>query len=186
MNNFEVLVKRAQQGDMSAVQEIIEAFEPLIFSLFTSEHNVRIKEDVRSICNVAIIEAIEKFTDQDFTCFPGYIKSYLNLQLNNARKKRYRLDWQEAQLVLDDDTPTPEGLILAAFYQQKIQSIDLANAIGQLETMQKFILHFRYYWELSFVTIAKKLHLTCSTAKYYHNLALFKLRNKLKENYQNI
>ena len=86
---------RAKAGDKNAIQEIIEAFNPLITKATLRFYIKGLeKSDIKQIATLALIKAIKNFDTEKSSSFPAYaqitVKNMFIIEMRKAENKYYK------------------------------------------------------------------------------------------------
>lgn len=186
------LVRRSQQGDTAALQELVVKYQKWVYSLcYRVLGNHADADDIAQETFVAIYRHINKFKPQTNATFAGWLyRITINLCRNQIRKqKRRREDSLDAPVFISDngdkspcladfipdDKLNPKKEILNQELNSMIQAA--LNCLSA-EHRMAFVLH--EYQELSYKEIAEIMQCPIGTimSRLYH--AKRELREKLK------
>jgi RNA polymerase sigma-70 factor, ECF subfamily len=186
------LVRRSQQGDVAAMQELVLKYQKWVYSLcYRVLGNHADADDIAQETFVAIYRHINKFKPQPNATFTGWIyRITINLCRNQIRKqKRHREDSLDApafnsddgdkQPCLSDFIPDQKLNPRKEIFNQELNGL-IQSALNCLsaEHRMAFVLH--EYQDLSYQEIAEIMQCPIGTimSRLYH--AKRELREKLK------
>ncbi|MEW6557386.1 MAG: sigma-70 family RNA polymerase sigma factor [Elusimicrobiota bacterium] len=188
--NDEELIKLAKNEDARALATLIDRYQKPLFNFILQMVNCRdTAEDILQDSFLKAITALPKFRYKNF-------KNYLYKIANNTVIDRYRKKKREGIIeiplqfsvnncgeeknieIKDIKALSPED----EFYKSEL-SRQLNNAIQQLPHEQKQVFLLHEYSQLTFEEIAKTTNCSISTVLSRFRYAIEKLREKLKEEY---
>lgn len=186
------LVRKSQQGDAEALQELVLKYQKWVYSLcYRVLGNHADADDIAQDTFVAIYRHINKFKPQANATFAGWIyRITINLCRNQIRKqKRHREDSLDATIFsspdgnkqpsLSDFIPDEKLNPRKEVLNQELSGL-IQTALNSLsaEHRMAFVLH--EYQDLSYQEIAKVMQCPIGTimSRLYH--AKRELREKLK------
>jgi len=172
------IIKKANQGDKAAQEEIIKKFMPLIYK---ASHKVYIagyeEEDLIQIGAESILKAVQKFDSNKNTSFTAYVKNTVE---NNYKylvrgkvKENYVKSLNELQedgFELEDHIPMDfnlENYVVNSELKKKLR-----EAIESLTPEEKELLHYAFYKDHGGLTEYAK-------AKSMDYNKVYKLKNSL-------
>lgn len=177
MANFETLIQGAQAGNKKDKEEIIKAFLPLVYSLTKSSRNASIREDVQSICYLAILEAVRAYRSATPGSFPGYVKKMLVYALSNAKRKQEKIVAREAV----DISEYEESFSARQDYADVlVQNIVLSEALYKLPPLHRQIIKMYYVQEKSDQSIGNCLGISQQAAAKLRSKTLSILRRSMQ------
>jgi len=178
----EELIKRFQEGDEYAFEEIVNRFKDRLKNLvYRYLHNDEASEDVVQDTFLRVYQ--KKHMYRNIAKFSTWIYTIAgNLAKTELRKKKRRKMYSLSNLGLEDkeyEIPSedfsPEEGVEGEFTEQEIQA-----AIDQLSHKFKTVIILRDIQELSYEEISKIVDIPLGTVKSRVNRARLKLQEKLK------
>ncbi|MDI6784219.1 MAG: sigma-70 family RNA polymerase sigma factor [bacterium] len=187
------LVRRSQEGDTAALQELVVKYQKWVYSLcYRVLGNHADADDIAQETFVAVYRHITKFRPQPKATFAGWLyRITVNLCRNQIRKQKrrreesldspaYLTDTEEKQPRLADRIPDGSMNPRKDALNQELSNL-IESALNSLsaEHRMAFILH--EYQELSYKEIADIMRCPIGTvmSRLYH--AKRELREKLKK-----
>ena len=178
----EELIKRFQEGDEYAFEEIVNRFKDRLKNfVYRYLHNDEAAEDVVQDTFLRVYQ--KKHMYRNIAKFSTWIYTIAgNLAKTELRKKKRRKMYSLSNLGLEDkeyEIPsedfTPEEGVEGEFTEQEIQA-----AIDRLSHKFKTVIILRDIQELSYEEISKIVDIPLGTVKSRVNRARIKLQEKLK------
>ena len=178
----EELIKRFQEGDEYAFEEIVNRFKDRLKNfVYRYLHNDEASEDVVQDTFLRVYQ--KKHMYRNIAKFSTWIYTIAgNLAKTELRKKKRRKMYSLSNLGLEDkeyEIPSedfsPEEGVEGEFTEQEIQA-----AIDQLSHKFKTVIILRDIQELSYEEISKIVDIPLGTVKSRVNRARLKLQEKLK------
>jgi RNA polymerase sigma factor len=119
------LIRRAQAGDRSAREEILERFAPFavrVASRHVGRYLDRGRDDEASVALLALNEAVDAFRAERGRAFAGFVEQVIRRRLVDHHRRSARLELPVSELEEQDE----EGhTYLAAFDRQALVQHDL-------------------------------------------------------------
>ena len=179
-------VRRGQAGSKEDVLDVVNRFEPLIFSL--AKRYCPFPKEWEDLVQEGRLEVLGAIYDFDFTKgvhFPGYVQSRLrHLYLEWGRKmtaqKPLSLDVKNEDGLELLDT-LEDGLVLEEVLVRMEESEALKKAFTVLTDRQAFVIKGYYFHQLHMAEMAEYLGCQLSTVYNTKARALEKLRKALGE-----
>jgi len=176
MVNFEELVLRAQEGNKQDKEEIISAFQPLIFSLRKQSTYAAIADEVPSICYETILEAVQNYRGESFAKFPGYIKQQLIFALNNYLRKTKVITSHETANIADHNVTS---LLWQDYTPDTINRLVLKGALRKLTSKQRKVVIGYFLLGMLDKVLAQKLSISIQSVHRLRRRAIANLRKLL-------
>lgn len=172
------IIKKANQGDKAAQEEIIKKFMPLIYKASQKVYIAGYEEeDLIQIGVESILKAVKKFDAEKSSSFTAYVKNAVE---NNYRflirgkvKENYVKSLNEVQedgFELEDHIPMDFNL--ENYVVNNELKIKLREAIERLNPEEKELLHYAFYKEHGGLTEYSKV-------KGMNYNKVYKLKNSL-------
>jgi RNA polymerase sigma factor (sigma-70 family) len=182
------LVEKAKNNDMSALEELIEFYKPLIKAAIRkciySDHNlVRYKEDLISMANLEFIKLVNSF-DVSRSFFSYYISNRLYVNLFKSTKsliEKNEIDqpievlFSEMPALWDPETTEPFGKV-------ELQIITM-NAIKQLNVKYQECIRLVFFEQLNQEEASEILKITQSAFSKRLKKAIIELKKILINNF---
>ena len=165
------LVRLVREGSTEAQEVIMQRFRPLIIHLCSHPRYSDIQDEVTGICHVALWNAVRRYRGSITEKFPGYIKKYLELVLNNAAKKKRRYLYREGNSFEQEHISFLEN-----FDGYAITKEDLLRALRRLNIRERYIIwacFFRHY-EIAHLAVLLK------TNRYDLHREIYRILKKLR------
>ena len=183
---LQLLITAAQAGDNGALLKLCRDFKPLLQSEARREMFYKsLGRDAESIAALAFIELILKYKGADYLNWPGYARCKVHFALFDAMEKQGRIWEHETQI----DTGSEAGIdLLDSGYSadgtldelaQLLLSLDLQEALAQLNEQQRRILLLLFVNDLKPAEAARCLHCTVRNITKHRLKALDRLREIL-------
>lgn len=178
---FNKLVEKAQAGDLSSKEEILERLKPLILKQMKSYYNnMENFDDLYQEGNLIVLECLEDF-DPDKARFLAYVQSQLRFHYLNRHKIRTHLslnqpvgedgDEEVLDMLESDQINQEEG-----FIRLETRSA-LGKAIDKLTKRQKEVVLAFYGQGLPMQAIADSLGISYRTVVNTKTMAIERLRS---------
>lgn len=180
------LLTTAQTGDKAVLLQLCEDFKPLLQSEARREMFYRsLGRDAESIAVLAFIELVLKYKGANYLNWPGYARNKVHFAFFDAMEKQVRIWENETQI----DTGSEAGIdLLDSGYSaagtldelaQLLLSLDLQEALAQLNEQQRKILLLLFIDDLKPAEAARRLHCTVRNITKHRLKALDRLREIL-------
>lgn len=180
------LITAAQNGAKPALLQLCEDFQPLIKSEARREMFYKsLGRDAESIAVLAFIELVLKYKGADYLNWPGYVRCKVHFALFDAMQQQGKIWENEMQIdtgseagidLLDSGSNEAGGLDELA---QLLLSLDLQEALAQLNEQQRKILLLLFVDDLKPTEAAKRLNCTVRNITKHRLKALDRLREIL-------
>lgn len=174
-----VLIARAQRGDPSAYEEIVQRFQQIAFrAAYVVTGSAADAEDAAQEGFIKAFRALDRFRP-DAPFRPWLLRIVANEARNRARSSGRR---QQLQLRLaegfrpGDAAPSSEAVALAADQRRR-----LLGAVNSMDEDDRLVIASRYLLELSGEETAAALGIPEGTVKSRLSRALERLKAKLTE-----
>ncbi len=178
------LIQRFEQGDVSAIQQLITRHKEKIFTyimiLVKDEH---LAEDIFQDTFVKVIQSLKKGAYQDKGKFPSWVARIAhNLAIDHFRKENNYLTISNDQTENDifNNRKLSDSTIEDALVYDQITR-DVRKLIDILPPEQKEVVLLRHYAGLSFKEIAEQTNVSINTALGRMRYALINLRKVIEE-----
>ena len=165
-------IRRAQQGDTAAFEQLVNAHAPYVYNLaLRTLKNAREAEDVTQEAFVRVWRSIGRFrADANFRTW--LYRIVVNLCYNRLPKLKRELGAVEVEeIALVDDNIGVERRVLSAEMDAQMRS-----AIADLPDTQRLVITLRHQQGLSYDEIAAVTELPLGTVKTH----IFRARKRLK------
>jgi len=171
------LVERAQQGDVSAYEELVRRYQDLAFwAAYPMTRDPEAASDAAQTGFIKAYYALNRFR-AGAAFRPWLLKIVVNEARNQARSARRRVGY-ELQLAgnrtQDAAAPSPEAEAVSALDREV-----LLNAVNRLPEQDQQALTYRYFLDLSEVEMAEVLGCARGTVKSRLSRARARLRESL-------
>lgn len=171
------LAGRARQGDVVAYEELVRRYQEVAFRvawLITAD--AQEAEDAAQDAFIKAHRALHRFRER--APFRPWL---LRIVANEARNRR-RSSGRRARLALQvagerpsgDAAPSPEGIALAGETRQ-----ELLDAIARLDEMDRLVIAYRYFFDMSEAEMATALDCRPGTVKSRLSRAISRLRQQM-------
>ena len=169
------LIKRVQDGDESALDEIVQTYYDEIYRFLCRKLGNSIDaEDVAQTVFVKFIGSVYSYSEK------GKFRNYLFKVAVNAGNDFFRKSVNYTPLddiaELHSNSQSPEQIASEHF-----TSLSVQKALQELPTYQRDVIVLRFYHDLQFKDIAGILNTGVSSAKSRYRQGMDKLRILLKE-----
>ena len=178
---------RAKAGDKNAIEEIIEAFNPLITKA-TLRFYIRgfEKSDIKQIATLALIKAIKKFDTEKSDSFPAYaqvaVKNMLIIEMRKAENKYYKEKINcEIKEVFNIEEIKSKDIDLNEDLIKKEERLNLIKIINLLKEEDKELIKALYIEQIKIKDYSKKHNITYGNLIYKKNKILKYLREEYKK-----
>lgn len=177
----EILVKKAQGGDLAAYGELVRRYQDRVYGL--TVRMLGASEDARDATQDIFIRTFRSLPEYDFRSgFATWlyrVSSNLCLDLlrRHKREQQHCLPLEEGKIRedrLQDDRPGPEELLLE---QERLEG--LRQAVDCLPEGYRLALVLHHYQELSYRQVAEVMELPEKTVATRIHRAKLMLREKL-------
>lgn len=184
-----MLVRRAQQGDTTAFEELVRHYDHCVLRL--ALHLTGSRADAQDIYQEAFLRAYRNLQHFRFQCcfYTWIYRIVTNLCLDYLRKSQLRRrevstelspEGEEEQLVnrMPDlrAGASPERCLISRELHERI-----GRALGRLSPRERMVFELKHYQDLKLQTVALMLNTTENTAKNTLFRATQKLRRDLAE-----
>lgn len=178
-DNITSLIKRAQTGEIKAMEELIKRVQKHIYAMFY--HLIDKKEDISDLTQEALLKMAKTLSQlKDIKSFKSWLNKIItNLYYDYARKnpnKFIELDDEKFNEIKDKLGCEPGEKCLFSEMEKLVRS-----ALMTLPKDLRITLILREYEGLSYEDIAKITQTALGTVKSRISRARIKLQNELKE-----
>ncbi|HSD84401.1 MAG TPA: RNA polymerase sigma factor [Anaerolineae bacterium] len=178
------LMARAQRGDVSAYEQLVQQYEQLAFrAAYLITHEEHEAADAAQDAFLRAYRALGSFKlGQPIR--PWLLRIVTNTALNRiqAAQRRERMNERYTrQVILEDGHFTIEGLAVKREQQQR-----LIAAVGQLKPDQQALIALRYFLELPEAEVAAALNIPRGTVKSRLHRTLARLREIIQRDYPDL
>lgn len=176
MTDERELIRRAQKGDTEAFRTLVETYQTAVYRLALRTCGESGAEDAAQEAFVAAWRGLPRFRGE---C---KFSTWLYRLTTNAaidylrREQKQRTDTTVDDLLLEDDSPSPQEQAERSETQQRVR-----KALAALSDEHRQILLLRYMQELDYGEIAAALHIGEGTVKSRINRAKARLRELLAQ-----
>jgi len=176
----QLLIKRAQSGDIDAFEDLIRAYEKKIYSIaYNMMNNREDAQDVTQETVLKIYRSLRMFNGK--STFSAWIyKVTTNTCLDELRKRKHTSlsieKMAEDGLQLGDEAYSSEELL-----SQKLLGQRISTEIDTLSTDYKLMIVLRDVQGMSYQEIADMTGISIGTVKSRINRARKQLREKLDD-----
>lgn len=162
--NIEELVKKAQQGDMNAMESLCRQFAGLMRKTAKQQHLRLIDEDALSVAYSGFVVAVKDYEPNRCIPFAGYAKSKVQFAVWNFFKQE-RKRWQsELSMEGQDDAGLLSDLADKINIEEEIEiKCSLRRLIGIIKTLpikQRQVMVYMVFFEQNLAQTAKCLGIT--------------------------
>lgn len=184
MKNEEKLVKRAQEGDLNAFEEIIELYQNKVYSLVLQMLKTDSDaEDIAQEVFIKVYKNINKFQGKS-SLYTWIYRITANLCIDELKKKRHVIYWEEKKQTEEGEVnieiPSNEKS-QDELYEEKELKEKLQACIERLEPRQKLMIVLRDVKGFSYEEIAEITSQKLGTVKSQINRARLKLKDLLEK-----
>ena len=188
-----VLVRRAQQGDTAAFEELVRNYDRRILRL--AMHLTDSTEDAQDIYQETFLRAYRNIGRFRFECsfYTWIYRIVTNLCCDYLRHKQFRNRYAYSERSADEEDDGREDTLLERACDQRAGASPeraalngelrkhILRALNQLSARERLVFELRHYEGLKLRTVASILHTTENTAKTTLFRATHKLRLRLAE-----
>ncbi|MBI2919018.1 MAG: sigma-70 family RNA polymerase sigma factor [Chloroflexi bacterium] len=172
----EELVRRAQQGDSSAMSEIYEANVEAVYRFIAFKVGDRREaEDLTHDVFLKVIESIGSFQWRDITLRAWVFRIAHNLIVDTLRRRSRR-----PTVALDDELPLPAPDDPAAEAELKVTMEQVTEAMSQLTDAQRQAVTLRFSADMSIEEVAQVMKKKPGAIKALQHSGLASLRRLLR------
>lgn len=183
----EVLIRRAQQGDQEAFNELVIAYQERAYKYaYRLTRNQELAGDIVADAFVRVYSALKNFRGQ--SAFGTWLyrivtNCYLDIRKKDKESKNFSLNDPvgvksgEVERQYEDDGPGPDHLA-----ERNQRELLVQSALDQMQEYQKSMLVMYHVEALSYEEIAEVLDLPIGTVKSRLNRARVALRDLLAPN----
>jgi len=178
------LMARAQHGDVSAYEQLVQQYEQIAFRVaYLITHEEHEAADAAQDAFLRAYRALGSFKlGQPFR--PWLLRIVTNTALNRiqAAQRRDRMNERYTrQLIVENGSLSIEGLAVKREQQQR-----LIAAVNQLSPVQQTLIALRYFLELPEAEVAAALSIPRGTVKSRLHRTLAKLREIIQRDYPDL
>lgn len=172
------LVARAQQGDTSAYEALVRAYQQMAFRVaFLVTHDEQEAADAAQDAFIRAYRALGSFdVEQPFR--PWLLKIVTNLAINRLRSIQRRtraLDSYAREMIANEDAPSPDHHLA-----QVDQNDQLMRAVRKLAPDEQSLISLRYWMELPETELAVIFSVPVGTIKSRLHRTLGHLRDIIR------
>ena len=176
MDDLETLIKRAQQGDKNAFENIYKFFFKRIYRY--CNYNLKRKDVAEDIAQETFIKcwkSLPSFSLKKGGSFQAFIfKIARNLIIDESRKKKtIKL---EEYLEENNDKNLEDDL------DRKSEELKIRSAINKLDETDKQIIILRYFEDLSFSEVEEVVSIKSGALRVRTHRILKKIKEELNSN----
>ncbi len=179
----EELVRRCQQQDLHAFEELIQRYEKLVLNLVNRflRHSSNVVDEAQEVF-IKVLTKVGMFR-QEARFSTWLYRLTVNHCMTVIRKNKQRVTWIEATAERRDQEPVSPTAAPDANYMEHVQKRQLWQAMDRLPDDQKQILIFYYYQNLKYREISELMGLSEGTVCSRLYRARSSLRKHLKRRY---
>lgn len=177
----DVLIKKSQQGDMEAFEQLVIQYEKNVYNIaYRLTGNSEDASDLAQEAFIKVYRSIKSFRGEaSFTTWLYHVVA--NVCKDHLRKKKIKttsldepltIEGQQLEKQIKHDSLLPDELL-----EQRELQLYVQKQITQMPNDYRIILIMREYMELSYEEIANQLNISMGTVKS----RLSRARNMLKE-----
>ncbi|MDI6618922.1 MAG: sigma-70 family RNA polymerase sigma factor [Clostridiales bacterium] len=174
------LIKKCQNGDKSAFQELISKYHPIVYKfLVRVTEDERLTEDLTQETFIKIIRSIDKFDVNGKAKFSTYIITVSkNCYIDYLRKNKKIMQSVtiDDNLNIEDTDVNVEEIVL-----NKIYGNDILKAMESLTEEQRIAIKLKYIEDLTLKEIGDILKIEPKTVKSRIHNGIVKLRQLLQK-----
>ena len=174
------LIKKCQNGDKSAFQELISKYHPIVYKfLVRVTEDERLTEDLTQETFIKIIRSIDKFDVNGKAKFSTYIIAVSkNCYIDYLRKNKKIMQSVtiDDNLNIEDTDVNVEEIVL-----DKIYGNDILKAMESLTEEQRIAIKLKYIEDLTLKEIGDILKIEPKTVKSRIHNGIVKLRQLLQK-----
>ena len=178
---------RAKAGDKNAIQEIIEAFNPLITKATLRFYIKGLeKSDIKQIATLALIKAIKNFDTEKSNSFPAYaqitVKNMFIMEMRKAENKYYKEKINcEIKEVFNIEEIKSKDIDLNEDLIKKEERMNLIKIINLLKEEDRELIKAFYIDQIKIKDYSKKHNIPYGNLIYKKNKILKYLREEYKK-----
>lgn len=184
------LVRKAQQGDQEAFQEICTRFTGLVKKYAGKNHLCPIAEEAEAQGWLAVVQAVKTYDENCGVHFAGYVDSKVKFAVWNLFKKERRI-WQEQQFEggsqegeeVDAFAQLPDKADVAQEVEGKWLSHQLRAAVETLPDKQRQVILKTVIEQETLTNMAVKLGVTTQAVYNLRQRGLARLKSVCTEMY---
>lgn len=169
------LIKKCQNGDKEAFQELISKYHPFVYKfLFKLTGEEEIAEDLNQETFLKVIKRIDKFDIHGKAKFSTYIITVAkHCYIDYLRKQNKFINYISIHedMSIEDTQLNVEGTVIDNMYNEKIM-----EKISSLSEEQQIVIKMKYIEGLTLNEIGEKLKLEPKTIKSRIHSGIVKLR----------
>jgi RNA polymerase sigma-70 factor (ECF subfamily) len=188
-----VLVRRAQQGDTSAFEELVRNYDGRVLRL--AMHLTHSTEDAQDIYQETFLRAYRNIGRFRFECsfYTWIYRIVTNLCCDYLRHKQFRNRYAYSERYSGEDSGREQDTILERACDQRADASperaalngelrkQILRALNKLSVKERLVFELRHYEGLKLQTVASILNTTENTVKTMLFRATQKLRLRLAE-----
>lgn len=181
------IIKRCQNGDKEAFQEIISKYHPYVFKfLIRITGHKELSEDLTQDTFVKLIRNIDKFDIQGSAKFSTYVITITkNCYIDYLRKEKN----YNSNVLLDEKIKLYDGNNLEEIVIDNIENEYIKSKLDTLQEEQRVVIKMKYLEMMTLKEIGEALQIEPKTVKSRIHNGITKLRkilgggdNELHEN----
>lgn len=169
------LIKKCQNGDKEAFQELISKYHPFVYKfLFKLTGEEEIAEDLNQETFLKVIKSIDKFDIHGKAKFSTYIITVAkHCYIDYLRKQNKFINYIsiDEDMSIEDTQLNVEGTVIDNMYNEKIM-----EKMSSLSEEQQIVIKMKYIEGLTLNEIGEKLKLEPKTIKSRIHNGIVKLR----------
>jgi RNA polymerase sigma-70 factor (ECF subfamily) len=181
--------KIAQDRSQEAYSELYDRFAPRVYALLL--HMLRTEEDAQDILQEVFVLVWQKaplYLESKGNVAAWIVSLARNRAVDEVRSKRYKDRSMESTLVLGDDRPSVEELMVdGKTPDMGLHAADAKREIGkalrELSNDQRSIIDMAYFGGLTHTEIAQKLEMPVGTVKTKMRQAILKMGKRLRPHF---
>jgi RNA polymerase sigma-70 factor (ECF subfamily) len=183
----EALFERiARDRSQEAYSEFYDRFSPRIYALLL--HMLRAEEDAQDLLQevfVLVWQKAPQFLESRGNVAPWVISIARNRAVDEIRSKRHREKSQETELVMSEDRPEIDQIMIDSQTPDLgLQAADakreVTRALRELSKDQRSIIDMAYFGGMTHVEIAQRLEMPVGTVKTKMRQAIIKMGRRLR------
>jgi len=168
------LIRRSQAGDEEAWAALFDKYKNLVYrTAYLMLGSADEAEDALQEVFLRVFRSLSSFEPRRGAFTTWLHRLTVNHCFNRRRRRRFLLLSLDkvSRSSLVDDSPSPGARLE--------EGAEVRQVLGGLSDKQRGVVVLRYYWEMSYVEIARILEIPLGTVKSRLNLALKTLRKEL-------
>ena len=185
INEDNSLIKKAQEGDMKAFEQLLYKYDKQVLNIaFSFRNDEEDAKDMYQEVFLRVYKNLKKFQfKSEFGTWLYRITTNVCIS-HQSKRKKHQLDSIDKEIGFDGENPLTLKDYISdnSESESKIMASDLSNhinsAIEKLPAKQKMAFTLKFYQEYKIREIAKMMNCTEGTIKRY----LFTAANKMREN----